>query len=83
MIPPISTDVKGVWGKNTNTVPKTGQIKASASMEKRTLSFYGNQKYCLMPSGARSGSSLMVMVNLMPFFSPKLLSQFRKSSTSL
>ena len=83
IIPPISSDVKGVWGKNTNTVPKTGHIKASASMERRTLSFYGNQKYCLMPSGARSGSSLMVMVNLMPFFSPKLLSQFRKSSTSL
>ena len=41
------------------------------------------QKYCLMPSGARSGSSLMVMVNLMPFFSPKLLSQLRKFSTSL
>ena len=83
IIPPISSDVKGVWGKNTNTVPKTGHIKASASMERRTLSFYRNQKYCLMPSGARSGSSLMVMVNLMPFFSPKLLSQFRKSSTSL
>ena len=26
MIPPISPDVKGAWGKNTNTVQKTGQV---------------------------------------------------------
>ena len=26
IIPPISSDVKGVWGKNTDTVQKTGQI---------------------------------------------------------
>ena len=28
MIPPISPDVKGAWGKNTNTVPKTGTDKS-------------------------------------------------------
>ena len=40
------------------------------------------QKYFLMPSVAREASALMVTVNLMLFFSEKLFSQSRNSSTA-
>lgn len=40
-----------------------------------------SQKYFLIPSVARDSSALMVTVNLMLFFSEKLFSQSRKSST--
>ena len=60
-----------------NNIKFTVTISADAS-----LATEGIKKYFFTPSVARLASALMVTVNLMLFFSPKVLSQSRKSSTA-